>query len=471
MEYSVRFKLEVKNNVYVSKKNALTEPYYQISAIIRINHRSDIKYSLGFSAQKSAWFGKPQDALKGDGNRSCGIHKNHTAKKKSRLIQYSEVNRAIDLVEGKLLSLSTKVEDISKEELFQILNVELGKTCKPQQEITQSTNEVPDENPLWVLANLYCIDPKVSSGRNGIRLNTMRHFKRFEENRGEELVFPECSALLLTEFEEYLWQDGRDPNRYAHIKNPRNRPRKKGINTISKIMRVTKCFFNWCEDKYEITNLGNVGKYKVPSEIHAEPIALTREEKQQLLNHPFDNKELETIRDLFYLQCSIGCRVSGFFALKHENFVFDEEAWVIKYLPIKTKKENARIARIPLTDNALAIVHKHKTEMQSPQTSLFDFPKHSQTFNNKIKEVMKEANLNRIVEVLDVDGNLVFKPLYDVGKSKYGRSTFIDMLVGNGESDTIISTMSGHVPGSKAFHRYHNSHKAQQQNKAIAMLD
>jgi hypothetical protein len=44
-------------------------------------------------------------------------------------------------------------------------------------------------------------------------------------------------------------------------------------------------------------------------------------------------------------------------------------------------------------------------------------------------------------------------------------------MVGNGVPDNITGTMSGHIAGSKAFHRYHNRQKSQQQNEAIAMLD
>jgi hypothetical protein len=44
-------------------------------------------------------------------------------------------------------------------------------------------------------------------------------------------------------------------------------------------------------------------------------------------------------------------------------------------------------------------------------------------------------------------------------------------LVGQGVTDNIIATMSGHTAGSKAFHRYHNSMKNKQQNVAVTLLD
>lgn len=68
-------------------------------------------------------------------------------------------------------------------------------------------------------------------------------------------------------------------------------------------------------------------------------------------------------------------------------------------------------------------------------------------------------------------GEAEYKPLYELAKSKFARSCFIDVLVGQGVTDNIIATMSGHTAGSKAFHRYHNSLKQEQQNKAVMLLD
>ena len=71
MLYSIKFRLDIKKNVYVSKKAVSTEPYYQISALIKINKGATIHYYTGYSAQKNAWFGSAIEAYKADGNRSC----------------------------------------------------------------------------------------------------------------------------------------------------------------------------------------------------------------------------------------------------------------------------------------------------------------------------------------------------------------------------------------------------------------
>ncbi len=81
------------------------------------------------------------------------------------------------------------------------------------------------------------------------------------------------------------------------------------------------------------------------------------------------------------------------------------------------------------------------------------------------------AGIDRIVTVYNKDGEAEYVPLYSLAKSKFARSCFIDTLVGEGQTDNLIATMSGHKFGSSAFHRYHTSLKAEQQNRAVELLD
>ena len=54
MKYNLRFKLDVKKNVYISKKVVTSaEPYYQISAIITINKKREI--SSGYWQSCIVW--------------------------------------------------------------------------------------------------------------------------------------------------------------------------------------------------------------------------------------------------------------------------------------------------------------------------------------------------------------------------------------------------------------------------------
>ena len=162
MKYAIKFRLDIKKNVYVSKRTVNTEPYYQISAIITINKNQTIHYYTGYSAQKSAWFGSPAEASNGDGNRTYGIHKNNYAKHKSSLVLYSVVNKKLDLLASRLAILSNEREAITRDELIEILDKEIGKKRKVvEAEISQSTINSDDANQLWALGELFYMDKSV----------------------------------------------------------------------------------------------------------------------------------------------------------------------------------------------------------------------------------------------------------------------------------------------------------------------
>jgi integrase len=469
MVYSLKFRLDVRKNVYISKKAVGTEPYYQISAFIKINKATTIHYYTGYSAQKSAWYGCASEAIKGDGNRTYGIHRNNYAKHKGNRVLFSEVNRKLDLIASRLAILSAERDDISRDELIEILDVEVG---KQEKEFVESNSPVKckrGENPLWVLAELYSMDATVSKGRNKTRLNAMNHFRNFEIYRKRPITFERCDLKLLTDFMCYLIQDEGQMNDIARSKA--HRARKKNRNTISKILTNIKYFFNWCRKYYGVTIEGNISDFQVPTAKYGDPVTLTQEEKRQMFEADLEDDYLRYIRDVFYFQCSIGARVGDFFKLKYENLVFDDGVWCIRYMPSKTKESTGVTCRVPLSTRALEIIERYKKEDAHSKMPLFDFPKYSQTYNDQLKRVFKKAGLDRVVVVYNAYDEAEFRPLYELAMSKFARSSFIDTLVGQGVTDNIISTMSGHPAGSKAFHRYHNSMKNKQQSAAIALLD
>ena len=474
MVYHLWFKIDVKKNVYISKKAVSAEPYYQISAIISVN-KNKIHYFTGYSAQKSVWFNSVAEANKGDGNRTCGIHKGCLAKKGTRIVQYSEVNKALDLISATMITLSNEYDSLSRELIIEALDKALGKTPRKKKVETVELPEVEETQvseeeliKFWALADLYCIDSSVSHGRNKTRVNAINHLRRFEQHRGKEITFLECSARLMTDFYSFL---SNDKGENDGTLNPRHRARKKNHNTICKILTCIKQFVKWCRKQYGVVDYGNIDDFSVPTPRYGDPITLTQDEKRLLWQTKFEDAGLGYVRDLFYFQCSIGCRVSDFFNLKYENLVDEGGKLCIYYSPIKTSDVTGISCRIPLTDNATAIFNKYKVEEATAKTPLFYFPKHSQVYNRQLKRMFKAAGLNRQVVTYNSYNQLEMKPLYEVAISKFARSCFIDGLVGYGVTDNIIGTMSGHIAGSKAFHRYHNRKKALQQDMAIALLD
>ena len=291
MHYSIKFRLDIKKNVYVSKKAVSAEPYYQISALIKINKGATIHYYTGYSAQKNAWFGSAVEAYKADGNRSYGIHRNAYAKKKTSIVLFSEVNKKLDRIASRLAMLAEERDDISRDELIDILDVEIGKKTKEQVEEDNPIECKSGENPLWVLAELFYMDATVSPGRNKTRMNAMHHFKNFEVSRKRPITFEKCNMRLLSDFMCYLIQDEGQMNDNARSKS--HCARKKNRNTISKILSNIKFFFTWCRKRYGVTIGGNVADFQVPTAKYGDPVTLTQEEKRRMFESDMEDAQLE----------------------------------------------------------------------------------------------------------------------------------------------------------------------------------
>jgi integrase len=94
-----------------------------------------------------------------------------------------------------------------------------------------------------------------------------------------------------------------------------------------------------------------------------------------------------------------------------------------------------------------------------------------QKYNVAIKRIFKLAGLTREVPCIDtMTRDVVNKPLYEVATSHMARKNFVGILDEDGVDQRVISSMSGHKVGSKAFERYRTV-SDEKKAKAIAMLD
>ncbi len=123
----------------------------------------------------------------------------------------------------------------------------------------------------------------------------------------------------------------------------------------------------------------------------------------------------------------------------------------LEYVATKTRGEEPKTIRVPLSETALKIINKYKGgEMLFPFTN-------PQIYNEDIRQIFTIAKLNRMVTVLDTKTRIdVQKPLNVVASSHIARRTFIGNLYAKVKDPNLIGSMSGHVEGSKAFARYRN---------------
>ena len=143
----------------------------------------------------------------------------------------------------------------------------------------------------------------------------------------------------------------------------------------------------------------------------------------------------------------IGCRVSDLYRLTKRNIVNG----AIEYIPKKTREGNPVTDRVPLNSKAKTILARYK---DYGGAKLFPFIS-EQKYNVAIKRIFQEVGVDRIVTILDpLTHDEVKRPIYEVASSHLARRTFIGNIYKKVKDPNLVSALSGHKEGSKAFRRY-----------------
>ena len=124
---------------------------------------------------------------------------------------------------------------------------------------------------------------------------------------------------------------------------------------------------------------------------------------------------------------------------------------VLEYVQEKTRSHNPRTIRVPLNGVAKTILEHYK---DYDGDTLLPFIS-EQKYNQSIKEAFKLAGLDRIVTVLNpLTRESEQKYLYEVATTHMARKTFIGNMYKKVKDPDLVSSVSGHKEGSKAFRRY-----------------
>ncbi len=209
---------------------------------------------------------------------------------------------------------------------------------------------------------------------------------------------------------------------------------------------------NWC------VKTGRLDKspfrtFQLQGCVYGTPFYLTIDELNTLYHFDFSQRpKLAIQRDIFVLQSNLGMRVGDFFNLTAANIIND----AIEYIPGKTLHDTGEVVRVPLTERAKEIINRYSTT--SSRLSLMPFIC-EQKYNKAIKEMLKLAGINRVVTTLNPRTRLDEKhPIWEIASSHMARRNFIGNLYDEVQDPSLISSMTGHKPGSRAFERYRAVH-------------
>ena len=328
--------------------------------------------------------------------------------------------------------------------------------------------ESPQEFTFWGAWELFSQTKVVSVKRKAMYENARNILARFEKvkqshDKKFELTIDTFTPLLLTEFDLFMRKEEEYAKKHPSIyKKVPLHYIKRGSNTVACRLSILRAFFNWAISK-DISTNNPFTKFSIKPAVFGTPIYISKEERDILYATHMPTTSLEVVRDMFVLQCLIGCRVGDYLKMKKSNIVDG----AIEYIAGKTADDKPLTVRVPLTAKAKEIIAKYP---KCKRDSLLPFIS-AQKYNDYIKECFRHAGITRLVTTLDsLTGQPKQVPICDIASSHMARRAFVGNLYKQVQDPNLIGTLSGHREGSKAFARYRDIDE-DLKRKTVALLE
>jgi len=439
MKYSVKIALEKRKD---KSGFLVTEKVPLFAEICFAGNR--IYYFTGYRINRDKFNEETQQAKK-----------NSSGKEGKRTVQYSVINDRLKRIKAELELFFQNITKATKQDVVSLLD----KACKKAITVSQE----PEGMDFFTLFEKYLRVAELSNVRKRNINSTLNHWRKYEISRKLSITIDIVTVDLLRDFEKYLKEESTRPKARNSDEQV---PAPKGVNSIHTIMAMTRAFFNFAkkemkQKQIEINYPFGTDGYDIPSEVYGDPIYITKQERNTLLCVTLSSERLQRVRDIFVFQCLIGVRVGDLCKLTKLNIQDN----VLSYIPRKTKDGKPVTVNVPLSKNAIEILKKYDL----PDGRLLPFIT-DQRYNVYLKEVFREVGLTRMVTRINpTTGEPEQISLADIASSHMARRTFIGNLYGKVDTG-IISSMSGHVEGSRSFTRYRVA-SPELQRQAIDLID
>ena len=223
-------------------------------------------------------------------------------------------------------------------------------------------------------------------------------------------------------------------------------------NTVVSDLLALKAFFSDLEDTGEIRRspfrkLSGEKRRSVMHVEYDEPFYLRADEFRRVLLADVP-AELQWAKDMFVLNCALGCRIGDLKKLSMEKVAVSEEGIpYVHYIPSKTSRVSKREVVTPLIMPAWEIILRTRFAFNGHNPNY-----EKQLYNKALRRLLEFCGIDRPVCLYDPEvGDNVYRPLYEVASSKLARKTHVDML----NKVQINYYAAGlHREGSKAVFRY-----------------
>lgn len=198
-------------------------------------------------------------------------------------------------------------------------------------------------------------------------------------------------------------------------------------NTIHKTIKTIKNILN--NAAKQGANIPDGYKNYKAATAKTEHFALTEKELDQLEAAPMSAQRLENAKNVFLLGCYTGLRLSDLKAFKINTFT--------QQIELHQQKTGNKI-ELPVIDRVKKILEKYGGELPPMYSDA--------TYNQLLKQVLKEAGINSTFEAKEVrGGQRIIKTWYKYERvtSHTARRTFATLLHTKGVSDIDIMYLGG----------------------------
>lgn len=324
---------------------------------------------------------------------------------------------------------------------------------------TRRKTEVPVYTRLHRYIEEAYRDGVIGTGRYTVALSKARKLQRFLTIKGlSGISAREFTTDLLLEYRKFIYDEylyvPQFPGLYPKGEG-RHAPRRRCKDTtVVHDLKALQAFFRELEDTGEIrcSPFKKISFEKRRSIMHVmydAPVFLKAEELRQVMNSPVPT-HLQWAKDLFVLNCALGCRISDLLRLTMDKVAVSEEGIpYIHYIPSKTARSQVmnREVQTPLIQPALEIIRRTRLVLSERNPHYA-----KQVYNRALRQLLAYCGINRQVCLYDSElGDNVYKPVCEVASSKLARKTHVDMLT---KVQINYYAAGLHREGSGAVFRY-----------------
>ena len=298
--------------------------------------------------------------------------------------------------------------------------------------------------------------------RHSQYLSKARRLERFLTIKGFSQIKPvQFDSKMLMDFRQFCFDEYQYVKRYPKLypKDGVHRYPTQQISSNSVVheMKALKAFFNEIENTDEIfkspfRRISHERLKTVMRVMYDEPFFLRASELKKVIETEVP-EELQEAKDMFVLNCCLGCRIGDFKNLSMDKVAVSPEGIpYIHYIPHKTMKimENIIEIKTPLVRVAYNIVMRTRFSFNETGNDRYTVA----LYNKDLPKLLAYCGIDRKVSKFNETlGENEYFPLYELATSRLARKTHVDMM---SKVQVNIYAAGLHAEGSEAVHRYTN---------------